>query len=40
MQWVIGGRRGVGVGFVAGLGLNLSLDLAEVLLQLPEIVVR
>jgi len=37
---VVGGRRGVRVGFVAGLGLDLSLDLAEVLLQLPEIVVR
>jgi len=35
-----GGRRGVDVGLVAGLGLDLSLDLAEVLLQLPEIVVR
>ena len=36
---VVGGRRGVGVGFVAGLGLNLSLDLAEVLLHLSDVVV-
>ena len=37
----VGGRRGeVGVGLVAGLSLDLSLDLAEVLLQLPEIIVR
>ena len=38
---VVVGRRGeVGVGDIAGLRLNLSLDLAQVLLQLPEIVVR
>jgi len=37
---VVERRRGVGVGLVAGLSLDLSLDLAEVLLQLPEIVVR
>ena len=37
---VVGGRRGVGVGFVASLSLDLGLNLSKVLLQLPEIVVR
>ena len=37
---VVGRRRIVRVGFVASLSLDLSLDFAEVLLQLPEIVVR
>ena len=37
---VVGRRRVVRVGFVAGLSLDLSFDLAEVLLQFPEIVVR
>jgi len=37
---VVIGRRGGGVGFVASLGINLSLDLAEVLLHLSDVVVR
>jgi len=37
---VVGRRGEVWVRLVAGLSLDLSLDLAEVLLQLPEVVVR
>ncbi len=37
---VVGRRRVVQNGLIAGLCLNLSLDLAEVLLHLPQVVVR
>ena len=37
---VVGGRRGVGVGFVAGFRLDQGFSVGQVLLQLPEIVVR
>jgi hypothetical protein len=37
---VVGRRVVVGKRFVAGLGLDLSLKLSEVLLHLPDVVVR
>jgi len=40
MRVVVGRRRVVRDGFVTGLSLDLSLDLAEVLPHLPHVVVR